>query len=59
MKISTHFTPALRQRINEDMNLRKFAVKTQIYYIRTINRLCEYLQHSPENTTREELREFQ
>ena len=59
MKISTHFPPALRQRINEDMNMRKFAVKTQISYIRAINRLCEYLQHSPENTTREELREFQ
>ena len=59
MKISTHFDPALRQRINEDMSLRKFAVKTQISYIRAINRLCEYLQHSPENTTREELREFQ
>lgn len=54
MKISTHFPPTLRQRINEDMSLRKFAVKTQISYIRAINRLCEYLQHSPENTTREE-----
>jgi len=59
MKISTHFDPALRQRINEDMSLRKFAMKTQISYIRAINRLYEYLQHSPENTTREELREFQ
>ena len=26
MKISTHFPPAFRQRINEDMSLRKFAV---------------------------------
>jgi len=58
MKISAHFPPVLRQRINEDMRLRKFAVKTQISYIRAINRLCEYLQHSPENTTREELRKF-
>ncbi len=59
MKISTHFDPALRQRMNEDMSLRKLAVKTQISYIRAINRLCEYLQHSPENITHEELREFQ
>jgi integrase/recombinase XerD len=41
------------------MSLRKFSVKTQISYIRAINRLCEYLQHLPENATREELREFQ
>lgn len=59
MKISTHFPPVLRQRINDDMSLRKLAVKTQISYIRAINRLSEYLQHSPENTTRKELREFQ
>jgi hypothetical protein len=40
MKISAHLPPVLRQRINEDMSLRKFAVKTQISYIRAINRLC-------------------
>jgi len=59
MNISTHFDPALRQRMNDDMSMRKLATKTQISYIRAINRLCEYLQHSPETTTREELRQFQ
>jgi len=59
MKISTLFPPALRQRINEDMCLRKLALKTQISYIRAVNNLCEYLQHSPDNTTQQELRQFQ
>jgi integrase/recombinase XerD len=59
MNISTYFDPTLRQRINDDMRMRKLAVKTQIAYIRAVNRLCEYLHHSPATTSREELREFQ
>ncbi|KGJ95999.1 tyrosine-type recombinase/integrase [Thalassotalea sp. ND16A] len=59
MKISTYFDPALRQRMNDDMNVRKLSAKTQIGYIRAINRLCEYLHHSPTTITREELRQFQ
>ena len=59
MKISTYFDPALRQRMNDDMRMRKLAAKTQIGYIRSINRLCEYLKHSPATITREELRKFQ
>ncbi|KGJ96000.1 tyrosine-type recombinase/integrase [Thalassotalea sp. ND16A] len=59
MNISIHFDNALRQRINDDMTMRKLATKTQIAYIRAINKLCEYLQHSPETATDEELREFQ
>jgi len=59
MNISPYFSAPLRQRVNEDMTMRKLAVKTQIAYIRGINKLCEHLQHPPENTTHEELREFQ
>ena len=59
MNISPYFSAPLRQRINEDMILRKLATNTQISYIRGVNKLCEFLQHSPENTTQEELREFQ
>ncbi len=33
------------------MILRKLATKTQIAYIRGVNKLCEYLQHSPKTTT--------
>jgi site-specific recombinase XerD len=59
MNISPYFSASLRQRFNEDMIMRKLATKTQIAYIRGVNKLCEYLQHSPKTTTQEELREFQ
>jgi site-specific recombinase XerD len=59
MNISQYFSAPLRQRMNEDMTMRKLAPKTQIAYIRGVNKLCEHLQHSPETTTHEELREFQ
>lgn len=59
MNISPYFSAPLHQRINEDMIMRKLATKTQIAYIRGVNKLCEHLQHSPETTTQEELREFQ
>ncbi len=59
MNISPYFSAHLRQRINEDMTMRKLATKTQIAYIRGVNKLCEHLQHPPETTTQEELREFQ
>ncbi len=41
------------------MIMRKLATKTQIAYIRGVNKLCDYLQRSPKTTTQEELREFQ
>jgi len=59
MNISRYFNKPLRQRLNEDMTMRKLAPKTQMAYIRGVNKLCEHLQHSPETTTYEELREFQ
>ena len=59
MNISPYFSVPLRQRINEDMILRKLATNTQISYIRGVNKFCEFLQHSPETSTQEELREFQ
>lgn len=45
MNISPYFSASLRQRVNEDMTMRKLAVKTQIAYIRGINKLCEHLKH--------------
>lgn len=59
MNISIYFDPALRQRMNDDMTMRKLAAQTQIGYIRAVNKLCEYLQHHPETATDEELRKFQ
>jgi integrase/recombinase XerD len=59
MNISPYFSVTLRKRFNEDMTMRKLATKTQIAYICGVNNLCDHLQHSPETTTQEELREFQ
>ncbi|MBA6340173.1 hypothetical protein H4J59_04080 [Colwellia sp. MB02u-10] len=59
MNISPYFLEQLRKWFNEDIMMRKLATKTQITYIRGVNKLCEYLQHSVKTTTQEELREFQ
>jgi hypothetical protein len=59
MNISPYFLAPIRQRFNDDMTMRKLATSTQIDYFRGVNKLCEYLQHHPEKTTQEELREFQ
>lgn len=59
MNINPYFSASLRKRLNEDMIMRKLATKTQIAYIRGVNKLCDYLQRSPKTTTQEELREFQ
>jgi site-specific recombinase XerD len=49
----------LRQRMIEDMQLRKLAPKTQISYIRAVKKLADYLGHSPDTATAEDLRQFQ
>ncbi|MEE4248678.1 MAG: site-specific integrase [Kangiellaceae bacterium] len=49
----------LRQRMIEDMKLRRLSPKTQIGYIRGVKKLAEYLKRSPEDASSEELRQFQ
>ena len=49
----------LRQRMIEDMNLRKLAPKTQDAYIRAVKKLGDYLGHSPHIASKEDLRQFQ
>ena len=49
----------LRQRMIEDMTLRKLAPKTQSGYIRVIKNLAQFLGHSPVSATSEELRNYQ
>ena len=48
----------LRQRLIEDMQLRKLTPKTQSTYIRHIKKLADFLEHSPHTATEEELRQF-
>ncbi|MBE9527472.1 MAG: tyrosine-type recombinase/integrase [Proteobacteria bacterium] len=59
MKTTKHQISPLRQRMIEDMQLRKLAPKTQSGYIRNIKKLGEFLGHSPHTATAKELRAFQ
>ena len=49
----------LRQRMIEDMTLRKLNSSTQIGYIRAVVKLTRYLGRSPETASAEDLRRFQ
>jgi integrase/recombinase XerD len=49
----------LRQRMLEDMNVRRFTPDTQREYVRAVKRLAAFLHRSPDTATAEELRAFQ
>ena len=49
----------LRQRMIEDMKLRKLSPRTQAGYLRAVKKLTRFLGHSPATATAEELRQFQ
>ena len=49
----------LRQRLLEDMNMRRFVPDTQREYIRAVKKLASFLGRSPDSATPEELRAFQ
>ena len=58
----THSTKAispLRQRMIEDMVLRKLSPKTQSNYVRAVINLTRFLGRSPDTATPEELRRYQ
>ena len=59
MSQATQPISPLRQRMIEDMNLRKLAPKTQDAYIRAVKKLGDYLGHSPHTATKEDVRNFQ
>jgi site-specific recombinase XerD len=59
MTQSTQVISPLRQRMIEDMNLRKLAPKTQTSYIRAVKKLTDYLGQSPDRATAQDLRQFQ
>jgi len=59
MNISTYFPPTLLKRIEDDITLRKLGSGSLVAYVRGISQLCDYLQHSPEDATAEDLRLFQ
>jgi len=50
---------SLRQRMIDEMNMRRFVRKTQIDYIRHQERFAYYLGRPPDTATPEDLRQFQ
>ena len=59
MTSSIHSISPLRQRMLDDMRMRKLEPKTQSGYIRAVRRLAAFLQRSPDTATVEDLRRFQ
>ncbi|MGD1984250.1 MAG: site-specific integrase, partial [Chromatiaceae bacterium] len=59
MTQSTQTISPLRQRMLDDMRLRKLSPKTQTGYIRAVKRLAGFLGRSPDSATVEDLRRFQ
>jgi len=49
----------LRQRMLDDMKMRKLSPKTQDHYLRAVKRLAQYLGRSPDQVDAEDLRRFQ
>lgn len=59
MDTTTRRASPLRQRMIEDMRMRKLEPRTQEGYIRAVRKLTEYLKRSPDTATVEDLRNFQ
>jgi integrase/recombinase XerD len=49
----------LRQRMIDDMTMRRLNPKTQTAYIRSVKKLAQFLGHSPHSASAEDLRLFQ
>ncbi|MBS1167854.1 MAG: integrase/recombinase [Proteobacteria bacterium] len=56
--LDTSVSP-LRQRLIDDMNMRRFSRETQRNYLRDIGRLATFLGRSPDTATADDLRRFQ
>ena len=59
MDSSVQSKGTLRERMIEDMRMRKLAQHTQDGYIRAVRKLAKYLGRSPDTATVEDLRSFQ
>jgi len=54
MTQTTQSVSPLRQRMIDDMMMRKLSPKTQSTYIRVVKNLARYLGHTPESETDED-----
>jgi integrase/recombinase XerD len=59
MNDSTRVISPLRQRMIEDMRMRKLSAKTQSSYIRAVRHFAGWLRRSPDTASAEELRRYQ
>ena len=59
MTSSTHTITPLRQRMIDDMRMRKLSPKTQSSYIRVVKRFAGFLGRSPDTASVEDLRRYQ
>jgi integrase/recombinase XerD len=59
MTHSTQPISPLRQRMIDDMSLRKLNPKTQQAYLRAVKKLARFVGRSPHTATAEQLRQFQ
>jgi site-specific recombinase XerD len=59
METTTRPVTPLRQRMLDDMRMRKMAEQTQENYIRAVRKLAAFLKRSPDTATVEDLRRFQ
>ena len=59
MTSSTQTITPLRQRMTDDMRMRKLSPKTQASYIRVVKRFSGFLGRSPDTASAEDLRGYQ
>lgn len=59
MQSSIQTVSPLRQRMTEDMRMRKLKPKTQQAYIRAVRKFAKFLGRSPDTASDEDLRRFQ
>ena len=59
MDASKHTISPLRQRMIDDMRMRKFGEKTQLDYVRAVRNFTKYLGRSPDTASVEDLRNYQ
>ena len=59
MNSSDPVVSPLRQRMLDDMRMRKLGAKTQTGYVRGVRRFAVFLGRSPDTATAEDLRRFQ
>ena len=54
-----HSTTPLRQRMIDDMTMRKLSPKTQVGYLRAVLKFTRFFGQSPDLASSEDLRAFQ